>query len=70
MGGAWVLSGAGLLDRWKPSRAIVHWEIRDITPADVLAGRSTAIWADRDRKLEADREARRVRRAASYQEAA
>jgi transposase-like protein len=32
-------------------------------PADVLAGRAQAIWAQRDRKLEAARETRRIRRA-------
>jgi len=34
------------------------------------AGRAAAIWAARDRKLKAAREARAARRAAAFQEAA
>ncbi len=61
-----------LVARWVAHYNTVrlHSAIGYITPADFLAGRSAAIWAARDRKLEAAREARRVRRAASYQEAA
>jgi len=40
----------------------LHSAIGYVTPADVLAGRQQAIWDERDRKLEAAREARRVRR--------
>jgi putative transposase len=42
----------------------LHSAIGYITPNDFLAGRSEAIWAERDRKLEAAREQRRFRRAA------
>jgi putative transposase len=61
-----------LVARWVAHYNTVrlHSAIGYITPADCLAGRSAAIWADRDHKLEAAREARRLRRAASYQEAA
>jgi putative transposase len=48
----------------------LHSAIGYITPADFLAGRGPAIWAERDRKLEAAREARRARRAAAHAEAA
>ena len=48
----------------------LHSAIGYITPADFLAGRGPAIWADRDRKLDLAREARRVRRAELHQEAA
>jgi transposase InsO family protein len=41
----------------------LHSAIGYITPNDFLAGRAEAIWAERDRKLEAAREARRLRRA-------
>jgi hypothetical protein len=47
----------------------LHSALGYITPADFLAGRATAIWAERDAKLEAAREARRLRRA-SLQEVA
>src|SRR5512143_1328243 len=40
----------------------LHSAIGYITPADFLAGRAQAIFAERDRKLEAAREVRRVRR--------
>jgi putative transposase len=40
----------------------LHSAIGWITPADKLAGREEAIWAERDRRLEAAREARRVKR--------
>lgn len=43
----------------------LHSAIGYITPNDALAGRSEAIWALRDSKLEAARELRRQRRAAS-----
>jgi transposase InsO family protein len=42
----------------------LHSAIGYITPADFLAGRGEAIWAERDRKLEAARQARAERRAA------
>jgi len=41
-----------------------------ITPKDFLAGRADAIWAERDRKLEAARDQRRLRHAAARGEAA
>lgn len=41
----------------------LHSSIGYIAPADFLAGRAHAIWQARDRKLEAAREARRLRRA-------
>lgn len=37
----------------------LHSALGYITPADMLAGRAAAIWAERDRKLEAARERRR-----------
>ena len=40
----------------------LHSGIGWIMPADRLAGRETAIWAARDRRLEAARETRRQRR--------
>jgi len=40
----------------------LHSAIGYIAPADFLAGRAPAIWAERDAKLEAAREARRLRR--------
>jgi transposase InsO family protein len=40
----------------------LHSAIGYIAPADYLAGRSTEIWAARDAKLEAARDARRLRR--------
>jgi len=43
----------------------LHSAIGFVTPADKLAGREDAIWAERDRKLEAAREQRRIRRARS-----
>jgi putative transposase len=48
----------------------LHSAIGYITPADFIAGRGKAIWAERDRRLEAAREVRRVRRAEAHQEAA
>jgi putative transposase len=42
----------------------LHSAIGYITPNDFLAGRAKAIWAERDRKLEAARETRRLRREA------
>ena len=42
----------------------LHSAIGYIAPADFLAGRAKAIWAERDRKLEAAREQRRLRRQA------
>lgn len=43
----------------------LHSAIGYVTPNDMLAGRAEAIWAERDRKLEVAREARRQRRAAT-----
>jgi putative transposase len=40
----------------------LHSAIGYVTPADKLAGREREIWQERDRKLEAAREARRQRR--------
>jgi hypothetical protein len=40
----------------------LHSAIGFITPADYLAGRAKEIWTERDRKLEAAREQRRVLR--------
>jgi transposase InsO family protein len=40
----------------------LHSAIGWVTPADKLAGREEAIWAERDRRLEAAREARRQKR--------
>jgi putative transposase len=48
----------------------LHSAIGYITPADFLAGRSAEIWVERDRRLDAAREARRERRAELHQEAA
>jgi transposase InsO family protein len=42
----------------------LHSAVGYVAPHDVLAGRAPAIWAERDRKLELAREARRVKRAA------
>jgi transposase InsO family protein len=47
------------------NRVRLHSAIGYITPTDFLAGRQQTIWAERDRKLEAAREVRRVRRAAA-----
>jgi hypothetical protein len=64
--------GAGLEARALVARFVahdntvrLHGAIGYITPADFLAGRGPAIWAARDAKLEAAREARRARRAAA-----
>ena len=43
----------------------LHSAIGFVTPADMLAGRESDIWAARDRKLEAARERRSLRRAAA-----
>jgi transposase InsO family protein len=43
----------------------LHSALGYITPADMLAGRAEAIWAARDRKLEAARERRRATRPAA-----
>jgi hypothetical protein len=45
----------------------LHSAIGYVTPADKLAGRDQAILAERDRKLEAARERRRLARAAARQ---
>jgi len=41
----------------------LHSSIGYIAPADFMAGRAPQIWAERDRKLEAARQARKLRRA-------
>ncbi len=48
----------------------LHSAIGYITPSDFLAGRGKAIWAERDRRLQAAREVRRVRRAEHHEQAA
>jgi transposase InsO family protein len=48
----------------------LHSAIGYITPADALAGRGRAIWAERDRRLAAARDARAQRRSELHQEAA
>ena len=48
----------------------LHSAIGYITPADFLAGRGPAIWAERDRRLATAREVRARRRAEQRQEAA
>lgn len=45
----------------------LHSALGYVTPNDVLAGRQNKIWAERDRKLEAAREKRRLRRAEGSQ---
>jgi putative transposase len=47
----------------------LHSAIGYITPNDHLAGRSPAIWAERDRKLHQARERRRLRRQEAHQAA-
>ena len=53
---------AAIVDHYNNRR--LHSAIGFVTPADALRGRHDEIWAARDRKLEAAREARRTRRAA------
>lgn len=69
---ATVDDARNLVTRWVEHYNTIrlHSAIGYIAPADFLAGRSTAIWAERDQKLEAAREARRIRRAPADQEAA
>jgi putative transposase len=69
---ATVEEARALVARWVTHYNTVrlHSAIGYITPADFLAGRGPAIFADRDRKLEAAREVRRTRREALRQEAA
>jgi hypothetical protein len=45
----------------------LHSAIDYITPADFFAGRGNAIWAERDRRLDAAREVRHARRAEAHQ---
>jgi putative transposase len=61
-----------LVARWVEhyNHVRLHSAIGYIAPADFLAGRTAAILAARDRKLDEARELRRVRRAAAHQEAA
>jgi hypothetical protein len=61
-----------LVARWVEHYNTVrlHSAIGYITPADRLADRGPAIWAQRDARLEAAREVRRLRRAKLHQEAA
>lgn len=40
----------------------LHSAIGYVTPATMLAGLESEVWSERDRKLEAAREARRARR--------
>jgi putative transposase len=47
----------------------LHSAIGYVTPHDLIAGRAAAIWADRDRKLEAARALRRQRRHTAVQQA-
>jgi transposase InsO family protein len=69
---ATLAEARALVGRWVEHYNTVrlHSAIGYITPADFLAGRSAAIWAERDRKLEVAREARATRRAELRQEAA
>ena len=53
---------AAFVTRYNESR--LHSAIGFLAPADKLAGREQQIWQERDRKLEAAREARRRKRAA------
>lgn len=46
------------------NRVRLHSALGYVTPADFRAGRAKAIWTARDRKLEAAREVRRLRREA------
>lgn len=61
-----------LVARWVEHYNTVrlHSAIGYITPADFLAGHATAIWAERDRKLEAARKARAALRAGVCKQAA
>lgn len=61
-----------LVERWVAHYNTVrlHSAIGYITPADHLAGRGAAIWAERDRKLEAARTARAARRTGTEKAAA
>ena len=52
---------AGFVEHYNNVR--LHSAIGYIAPSDFLAGRAAEIWATRDAKLEAAREARRLRRA-------
>jgi putative transposase len=69
---ATVDEARALVARWVGhyNHVRLHSALGYIAPADYLAGRTAAILAARDRRLEAAREQRRVRRAATQQEAA
>ena len=54
---------ADFVDRYNNTR--LHSAIGYITPIDKLQGRAEAIWAQRDTKLAAAKEARRAKRKAS-----
>ena len=53
---------SGYVEHRDDGYAVTGSAISYITPSDFLAGRSAEIWAARDAKLEAAREARRLRR--------
>lgn len=53
---------AAFVERYNETR--LHSSIGYLAPADKLAGKEEEIWQQRDRKLEAAREARRLKRAA------
>jgi transposase InsO family protein len=56
-----------LVSRWidEYNQVRLHSALGYVTPADILAGRETAIYAQRDQKLEAARQRRRDKRQAS-----
>ena len=56
-----------LVARWVEhyNQVRLHSALGYVTPADKLAGRETAIYAERDRKLEAAREQRQTKRQAA-----
>lgn len=56
---------AGFVEHYNNQR--LHSAIGFITPADMLAGRQHTIWSERDRKLEAAREQRRLIRQQQFE---